>query len=162
MPSEPARLQIDPCDVSAVLALERELCLSHVFAQVLVRRGFGDPACARAWLQAGEGHEPSQFAGIDHACDLILMHVEAASRITIHGDYDVDGVTSTAILVGVLRELGADVDWFLPSRAEDGYGLSLATVQRLAARGTKLLLTADCAVTAVDEVAAARADCDGR
>ena len=64
---------------------------------------------------------------------------------------------STAILVSVLRELGADVDWFLPSRTEDGYGLSAATVARLAARGTRLLVTADCAITAVDEVAAARA-----
>jgi single-stranded-DNA-specific exonuclease len=156
VPTEPARLQIDPCDVAAVLALERELGVSHVLAQVLVRRGFADPGAARAWMAAEERHEPSQFRGIEDACDLILMHVEAHDRITIHGDYDVDGVTSTAILVGTLRSLGADVDWFLPSRAEDGYGLSSATVARLAARGTRLLITADCAITAVDEVAAAR------
>ncbi len=155
MPPEPPRLRIDHCSVDAVLDLERSLGVSHVLAQVLVRRGFGDPAAARAWLAAAERHEPSAFAGIEDACDLILMHVEVGDRITIHGDYDVDGVTSTAILVGVLRRLGADVDWFLPSRAEDGYGLSLATVERLAARGTRLLITADCAITAVDEVAAA-------
>src|SRR5436190_4974651 len=155
MPLDPPRLRIDPCDVRAVLALERELGVGHVLAQVLVRRGFADPAAARAWLAAEERHEPSRFAGIEGACDLILMHVESGERITIHGDYDVDGVSSTAILVGVLRRLGAQVDWFLPSRAEDGYGLSLATVERLAARGTRLLITADCAITAVDEVAAA-------
>jgi single-stranded-DNA-specific exonuclease len=158
MPPEPARLQVDPCDVAAVLALQRELGVSHVLAQVLVRRGFGDAGAARAWLSADERHEPSAFAGIGDACALVLRHAAAGrSRITIHGDYDVDGVTSTAILVGVLRTLGADVDWFLPSRAEDGYGLSAATVKRLAARGTQLLVTADCAITAVDEVAAARA-----
>ena len=157
MPVPPARLKIESCDIGAVLALERELGVSHVLAQVLVRRGFADAGDARAWLAAEERHEPSQFQGIEDACDLILMHVDGGERITIHGDYDVDGVTSTAILVGVLRELGADVDWFLPSRAEDGYGLSAATVDRLAARGTRLLLTADCAITAVDEVAAARA-----
>jgi single-stranded-DNA-specific exonuclease len=155
MPPAPPRLKIDPCDVDSVLAVARELGVGHVLAQVLVRRGFGDPATARAWLAADERHAPSQFAGIEDACDLILVHVETGDRITIHGDYDVDGVTSTAILVGVLRRLGAEVDWFLPSRAEDGYGLSLATVQRLAARGTRLLITADCAITAVDEVAAA-------
>ncbi len=155
MPIEPPRLAIDACDVAGVLALERELGVGHVLAQVLVRRGFADPVAARAWLAADERHEPSRFAGIDDACDLILMHVESGERITIHGDYDVDGVSSTAILVGVLRRLGAQVDWFLPSRAEDGYGLSLATVERLAARGTRLLITADCAITAVDEVAAA-------
>ena len=86
----------------------------------------------------------------------MLGHVRAGSRITVHGDYDVDGVCSTAILVRVLRTLGAGVDWYLPSRTEDGYGLAAATVDRLAARGTKLLITADCAITAVDEVAAAR------
>lgn len=157
MPTEPARLQIAPCDIDAVLALERELGVGHALAQVLVRRGLSDAAAARAWLAADERHEPSAFAGIDTATALVLGHVEAGRRITVHGDYDVDGVSSTAILVGVLRTLGADVDWFLPSRAEDGYGLSAATVQRLAARGTRLLITADCAITAVDEVAAARA-----
>jgi single-stranded-DNA-specific exonuclease len=154
---EPPRLQIDSCDIAAVLALECELGVSHALAQVLVRRGLADIAAARAWLAADTRHDPSQFAGIEDACALVLRHAQERSRITIHGDYDVDGVCSTAILVGVLRELGADVDWFLPSRTEDGYGLSAATVGRLADRGTRLLITADCAITAVDEVAAARA-----
>ena len=64
-------------------------------------------------------------------------HVAAGARITVHGDYDVDGVCSTAVLVRALRALGADVDWYLPDRAEDGYGLARATVERLAARGTR-------------------------
>ncbi|MFP5361650.1 MAG: single-stranded-DNA-specific exonuclease RecJ [Thermoleophilia bacterium] len=157
MPSEPAQLQIAPCAMDEVLALERELGVSHPLAQVLVRRGLAAPSDARAWLAADERHAPSAFAGIDVATALVLDHARTGRRITIHGDYDVDGVASTAILVGVLRALGADVDWFLPSRAEDGYGLSSATVQRLAARGTRLLITADCAITAVEEVAAARA-----
>jgi single-stranded-DNA-specific exonuclease len=122
-----------------------------------VRRGLGDPEAARAWLAARDAHDPSAFAGIDDAVQVVRRHVAAGSRITIHGDYDVDGVCSTAILVRTLRSLGADVDWYLPSRTEDGYGLAAATVQRLAARGTRLLVTADCAITAVEEVAAARA-----
>jgi single-stranded-DNA-specific exonuclease len=153
----PARLDIPPCPVSSVLALQRELGVSFVVGQVLVRRGLGDPAAAREWLEARDAHPPSAFAGIERAVDLVLAHGARGSRITVHGDYDADGICSTAILVRVLRSLGADVDWYLPSRTEDGYGLSAATVQRLAARGTKLLLTADCAITAVDEVAAARA-----
>ena len=68
-----------------------------------------------------------------------------------------DGICSTAILVRALRTLGADVDWYLPSRIDDGYGLARATVEKLAARGTNLLITVDCAVTAVEEVAAAQA-----
>src|SRR4051794_10574389 len=152
-----ARLDIPPCPVADVLALQRALGVSFVVGQVLVRRGLADPAAARAWLEARDAHSPSAFAGIADAVDVVLGHAARGSRITVHGDYDADGVCSTAILVRVLRELGADVDWYLPSRTEDGYGLSAATVERLAARGTKLLVTADCAITAVAEVAAARA-----
>ena len=144
------------CSHSEVERLERELSVSHVLAQVLVRRGLGDPDSAVRWLEAGVAHDPALFGGLDAAVALILEHVRGRTRITVHGDYDVDGVSSTAVLVRALRLLGADVDWFLPSRAEDGYGLSLATVERLAARGTRLLVTADCAITAVEEVAAAR------
>jgi single-stranded-DNA-specific exonuclease len=151
------RLEISPCSIRDVRRLERELGVSSALAQVLVRRGLGEPAAARAFLAAEDAHDPSRFAGIDRAVELILRHVQAGDRITVHGDYDVDGVTSTSILLRVLRSLGADCDWFLPSRTEDGYGLALATVERLAARGTHLLLTADCAITAIDEVAAARA-----
>src|SRR5689334_11869279 len=151
------RLEISPCSIRDVRRLERELGVSSALAQVLVRRGLGEPAAARAFLAAEDAHDPSLFAGIDRAVELILRHVKARNRITVHGDYDVDGVTSTSILLRVLRSLGANCDWFLPSRTEDGYGLALATVERLAARGTQLLLTADCAITAVDEVAAARA-----
>jgi single-stranded-DNA-specific exonuclease len=151
------RLDIPPAPIASVRALERALGVSFATAQVLVRRGLGDEDAARAWLAADERHEPSGFAGIDVAVSLVLEHVRAASRVTVHGDYDVDGVCSTAILVRALRALGADVDWFLPSRGEDGYGLSAATVERLAERGTRLLITADCAITAVEEVALARA-----
>src|SRR4051812_47715573 len=151
------RIRLAPCPTADVARLEAELGVSHVVAQVLVRRGFASPDDARAWLEAGERHDASAFCGLDVALALIRRHVDAASRITVHGDYDVDGVCSTAILVRALRSLGADVGWYLPSRLEDGYGLSARTVERLAADGTRLLLTADCAITAVDEVAAARA-----
>jgi single-stranded-DNA-specific exonuclease len=151
------RLDIPPVSMAEVRALCDELGVSFVVAQVLARRGLGDPAAARAFLAADERHDPSAFAGIDAAVALVLAHVREGSPIVVHGDYDVDGVCSTAILVGVLRALGARVDAYLPSRDEDGYGLAAATVDRLAARGTRLLVTADCAITAVEEVARARA-----
>jgi single-stranded-DNA-specific exonuclease len=150
-------LNIPPAPIASIRALERRLGVSFAVAQVLVRRGLGDEHAARAWLAAQERHDPARFAGIDGAVALVLSHVRAGTRITVHGDYDVDGVCSTAILVRALRSLGGEVDWYLPSRTEDGYGLSAVTVQRLAERGTRLLLTADCAITAVDEVAQARA-----
>jgi single-stranded-DNA-specific exonuclease len=150
-----ARFEISPCPPSAVQRLREQLGVSDALAQVLVRRGHGEPTSARAFLEAAEEHSPHEFAGISDAVALILEHSRRGARITVHGDYDVDGICSTAILVRTLRDLGANVDSYLPDRATDGYGLSLATVQRLAARGTELLLTADCGVTAVEEVQAA-------
>ena len=148
-----ARLAVSPYEFAAAERLAAALGCSHVLAQVLVRRGHGDPEAARAFLAAADAHPLSAWPGLAEAAERILGH----GRITVHGDYDVDGICATAVLVRALRTLGRDVDWYLPSRIDDGYGLALSTVERLAARGTELLVTVDCAVTAVDEVAAARA-----
>jgi single-stranded-DNA-specific exonuclease len=152
-----ARFEIAPYPFAAAHRLADELGVSHPVAQVLARRGLSDPEAARAFLAAGVRHPLTAFGGLAAAAALILRHVAAGSHVTVHGDYDADGVSSTAILVRALRSLGARVDWFIPSRTEDGYGLAAATIERLAARGTRLLVTADCAITAVDEVAHARA-----
>jgi single-stranded-DNA-specific exonuclease len=154
---EGTRFEIRDCPRVDVERLERELGVSGPLAQVLVRRGLGEPARARAFLAADEEHPPTAFAGIEQAIEPILRHVYSGERITIHGDYDVDGVCSTAVLVRSLRRIGGNVDWYLPDRATDGYGLNPRTVQRLAQRGTRLLVTVDCAITAVDEVQAAKA-----
>ncbi|MFL5822408.1 MAG: single-stranded-DNA-specific exonuclease RecJ [Solirubrobacteraceae bacterium] len=155
--SDEPRLDVPSYDFSAALDLERELGIGHVLSQVLVRRGLHDPGAARDFLQALEEHPPSAFQGMAEVVDLIERHIAGGGRITIHGDYDVDGVCATAIMVRALRARGAQVDWFVPGRIEDGYGLTAETVRRLAARGTELLITVDCAITAVEEVAAARA-----
>jgi single-stranded-DNA-specific exonuclease len=139
--------------LSSALELERTLGVSHVLAQVLVRRGVARPAAARDFLDAREHHPPSAFEGLDRALSALGRHLRAGTRITVHGDYDVDGVCATAVLVRALRALGGDVDWFIPSRTGDGYGLSRQTVRRLVARGTRLLITADCAITAVEPIA---------
>ena len=153
MPS--VRFEVPPCPPGELAQLRAELGVSDALAQVLLRRGHGDPGAARAFLDGLEEHPPSAFAGIGLAVETILGYAGRGARITVHGDYDVDGICSTAILLRTLRELGADVDSYIPDRAE-GYGLSRATVERLAARGTELLITADCAITAVEEVQAAR------
>ena len=157
MPVLDTRFTVAPYDYAVAERLAAELGVSHVLAQVLVRRGLATADVARAFLAAEERHPLSAFGGLQEAADRILAHIERGSRITVHGDYDVDGVASTAVLVRALRTLNADVDWYLPSRIDDGYGLAAATVERLAARGTDLLITVDCAITAVEEVAAARA-----
>ena len=149
--------EIPDCPSAEVELLERELGMSAAMAQVLVRRGLGEPARARAFIAADERHEPSAFEGVGEAVELILSHRARGERITVHGDYDADGVCSTAVLVRALRRIGADVDSYLPDRASDGYGLNEVTVHRLHARGTRLIITADCAITAVEEVALAKA-----
>ena len=157
MPALDARHVIPSYSFAEAARLESELGVSHVLAQVLVRRGMGAPEEARRFLAAADAHPLDAFGGLRDAAALILGHAGRGSLITVHGDYDADGVCSTAVLVRALRTLGARVDWYLPHRIDDGYGLAAATVERLAARGTDLLVTVDCAITAVEEVAAARA-----
>ena len=153
---EPARIEIAQAPFGEVLRLADELDLDPVVAQLLVRRGLGDPIAAAEFLGADQQFDPAQFEGIDRAVELALSHVKAGSTILVHGDYDVDGVCSTAILVRTLRDLGASVEWFIPGRREDGYGLGAENVERFAAGPASLLITVDCAITAVDEVARAR------
>src|ERR1700730_2492205 len=126
-----ARLEIPVGSIAAVETLERELGVSRVLAQVLARRGLADPGAARAFLEASETHRPSAFRGLTAAVELVFGHISRGSAITVHGDYDCDGVCATAILVSALRELGGDVDWHLPDRQGEGYGLAAATVERL-------------------------------
>ncbi|MHB1569538.1 MAG: single-stranded-DNA-specific exonuclease RecJ, partial [Solirubrobacteraceae bacterium] len=127
----------------------------HTLAQILVRRGIADHETACEFLSAEREYPPTAFTGIESVLACIRGRMQARERIVVHGDYDVDGVCATAIMVRALRSLGADVSWFIPSRADDGYGLSLETVERLAARGTALILTVDCGITATEEIAAA-------
>jgi single-stranded-DNA-specific exonuclease len=152
-----ARLQIPPAPFAEVAALREAIGCSDAVAQVLVRRGLGEAGAAREWLDGDVRHALDGFSGIEEGAQVVLAHIARSSRLVVHGDYDVDGVSSTAVLVRVLRSLGADVGWYLPSRTEDGYGLNANTVARLASEGCALLITADCGITAVDEVAAARA-----
>src|SRR5688572_21027030 len=138
-----ARWACAPYSFAAADRIARELGVSTTVATILVRRGCGTTAEALRFLAADERHDPRLMRDMDDACDLIVAHVRRGSRIVIHGDYDVDGVASTAIVVEALRAIGADPSWHLPARLE-GYGLSEATVARLASEGTGLLITVDC------------------
>src|SRR5215217_6536120 len=157
MQSRPSRWKSDPYEVAAGRALADGLGVWPVVGAILARRGFGDVEEARRFLAAEESHDPLSLPGAPAACELILGHIERGSVIAAFGDYDVDGVCSTAMLIRTLRALGADPVWELPSRFDEGYGLSAGAVERLSARGVGLLVTVDCGITAVQPVAAARA-----
>ena len=156
MPEIASPFAVEPYSYAEARALADELGLSEPVAVTLVRRGYRTPEQARSFLAADESHPPSAFQGMEAAVERVLGAIAAGRRITVHGDFDVDGVCATALMVSTLRELGAECDWFIPNRIDDGYGLSAENVRRLAERGTSLLLTVDCGVTAVAEVALAR------
>ena len=147
-----------PCDWGRVDALAQALEISEITATVLVRRGLEDPDAARAFLDAEPpGHDPLLLGNMAAAVERIRAAVRDGERICIHGDYDVDGISATVVALLALRELGARVEWRLPSRFEEGYGLAVETIEQLAADGVDLVLTVDCGITAVGEVARARA-----
>ncbi|HEY8776740.1 MAG TPA: single-stranded-DNA-specific exonuclease RecJ [Gaiellaceae bacterium] len=144
---------IRPCPHRQASGLAKELGLSEITASVLVRRGYGDPEVARAFL-AGEQplHDPFLLGDMAGAVERIRTVIAAGRRICVHGDYDVDGICATVLAVRVLRELGAEVEWHLPSRFDEGYGVSGQTLERLSEEGCGLVLTVDCGITAVEEV----------
>ena len=148
-----------PCPRRDVSDLVQALAISETTASVLVRRGYGDPVAARTFL-AGEPprYDPFLLGDMRRACEAIRAAVAEGKRICVHGDYDADGICATTLAVLVLRELGAeDVEWHLPNRFDEGYGVRDETLTRLADDGCGLVLTVDCGITAVGEVARARA-----
>jgi single-stranded-DNA-specific exonuclease len=152
-----ATWQLDPCAFADVRALAAELGVSETTAAVLVRRGQADAAAAQRFLDGAlPGHDPFLLGDMRDAVATIVAAVEAGARICVHGDYDADGICATTLGVLLLRELGADVAWHLPSRFEEGYGLNAGTLTRLADEGFELVLTVDCGITAVAEVEHAR------
>jgi single-stranded-DNA-specific exonuclease len=146
------------CPASAQSELVGALEIDEITAAVLVRRGYADPERARVFL-AGEQppHDPFLLGDMAVACERIRAAIASGTRICVHGDYDVDGIAATALAVLFLRELGAEVDWHLPSRFDEGYGVRSETLARLADEACGLVLTVDCGITAVEEIAEARA-----
>jgi single-stranded-DNA-specific exonuclease len=149
---------ISPCPHRVQAELAEALGISELTASVLVRRGLSDPADARAFLDGEMApHDPFLLGDMGVACERIRAAVAEGRRICVHGDYDVDGIAATTLAVLLLRELGAEVDWHLPSRFDEGYGVNRATLERLADEGCGLVLTVDCGITAVEEIAEAKA-----
>jgi single-stranded-DNA-specific exonuclease len=151
------RWTIGACAYDEARALSQAIGVSQITAGILVRRGYADPVAATSFL-AGERelHDPFLLGDMAAAVERIRLAVERGDPICVHGDYDVDGICATALAVLALREIGANVRWHLPSRFEEGYGVSRETIARLAAEGVGLVVTVDCGITAVAEVAEAK------
>jgi len=128
-----------------------------LIAQLLMNRKINTPVDASAYLspQLKDLLTPGDLPGCEDAARILARAVRDGQRIVLYGDYDVDGTTGLAILWRTLHVAGADVGFYVPHRIDEGYGLNLAAVRKLIDEGTKLIVTVDCGITAVDEVAAA-------
>jgi single-stranded-DNA-specific exonuclease len=132
------------------------LDVSPVVAQVLLNRGIGDEGEARQFLHGGAETlvDPFLMLGMGTAVDRVAAAIAGGEKITVYGDYDVDGVTATALLYRVLTRLGGAVDYYIPERQSEGYGLNAAALEALYESGTRLVVTVDCGISATAEVAA--------
>jgi single-stranded-DNA-specific exonuclease len=139
-------------------ALAEALSIPPAIARVLVNRKILTPDEARAFLHGGlEGlHDPYLMKGMDKAVERVRQAIDRGEKILVFGDYDVDGVLSTVMLVKALRVLGADVEYFIPERLTDGYGIKDDHVRIPVERGAALVISVDCGVKAVEFTARAR------
>ena len=141
----------------AALALSAELNLHPLAARVLLARGLKTAAAASAFLvdDLASLPDPLLMKGMPEAVDRVCRALRRQEKVTLYGDYDVDGVCSTAILSIVLTQLGVEVATYLPKRLGEGYGLNAQAIERIAADGTKLLITLDCGITSHSEISLA-------
>ena len=155
----PRSWRIPPHDRVVVGRISRELPCSPLLAAVLAARGIRSGVEAKTFLRAdiNDLHDPDLLPGVSDAADRIVAAVRAGRRITVYGDYDVDGVTATSILWYCLRLAGARVDYYIPCRMEEGYGLNQEALRQLQAEDPeRLIVTVDCGIASLVEAALAR------
>lgn len=151
------RWRIHPHDPDRIAMLSRGAGVPAVVAQLLLCRGIGDPAEARTFLspRLASLRDPSLLPGCTQAVECLHRAIRDGRQIVVYGDYDVDGMTGTAILRQCLKMLGGQVDYYIPSRLEEGYGLNHDAIRSLAQKA-QVLVTVDCGITSVEQAATAR------
>jgi single-stranded-DNA-specific exonuclease len=147
-----------PHDEAAASTLENELKVSAVTARLLAMRGLIDPDEASRFMNPSldQLYDPYRLAGLECAAERLMAAIASRERIAVHGDYDVDGITSTVILRRAIELLGGNVGHFIPERLTDGYGLQPGTIDRLHAEGVKLIVSVDCGIRAPEAARRAR------
>jgi single-stranded-DNA-specific exonuclease len=145
-----------PVDPAAVRRLSDSLGISRTVAEILVRRGKSEPRDAERFLvpEIAQLSPPRTLRGVPEAVDRLLRAMRVNERILVFGDFDVDGVTGTSLAVRALRAVGANVDFLMPKRLVHGYGLSFKILPEVLERKPAVLMTVDCGIRSVDEVAA--------
>ncbi len=143
---------------TAISNIARDLGVSDVVARLIYNRGYSDAVSGAEFLSPNESrlHDPYLLKDMDKAVKRISESVLRGDKITVYGDYDVDGVTSVTLLYLYLCSIGADVSYYIPLRAKEGYGVSKSAIDTLKENGTKLIITVDTGITANSEVEYAR------
>lgn len=146
------RWEILPIDEKKQILLEKNLHISSSLAEILTRKNL-DENSAKLFLNPTKipYHDPFLLKDMEKACQRLLLALKNKEKICIYGDYDVDGVSSTALLMTVFTKLGFNIDYYLPDRHSEGYGLHIESLQKLIPK-YDLLITVDCGITALDEV----------
>ncbi len=158
MPTIGPRWDMQPCDDVATATLAAALGIDSAVARLLCQRGLADPELAARFLHPSLDHlhDPMLLADMGVAVDRILGALARKEKIAIHGDYDVDGITSTVILRRALELLGGNVVHYIPERLKDGYGLQPVAIERLQADGVALVISVDCGIRGADAARRAR------
>lgn len=152
---------VKEADAASVQAVADALGVSELTATVLYHRGIRDAQAAKDFLEpeAAAFHDPFLMLGMREAIDRIKKALDAREKICVYGDYDVDGMSASAILIRTLRKLGADVESYIPARAE-GYGLNIPALKKISEEGFTLLISVDCGITNEKEIAAVKDSLD--
>ncbi|MBF0530954.1 MAG: DHH family phosphoesterase [Deltaproteobacteria bacterium] len=145
-------------DERATAALAKKVGFSRILSRMLLRRQMADPEVIQAFLNPSlrDLPNPGLLPDMNQAADHILKAIDQNQTITVFGDYDADGLTATSLLAEFLTTLGGRVTTYIPHRLEEGYGLNPPAVERLAAAGTKLIITVDCGSSDLSAVNRAR------
>lgn len=147
----------DQGDANAIKEMAEKLKVKEVIARLLVQRGLDSPDKIRSFFHSDlqDQHDPFQMDGMETAVERVFKALDRNERMLIYGDYDVDGTTGAALLYMFFRKLGADVDFYLPDRLKEGYGISTTGVEFAEKNGYSLLISVDCGVSATKEIALA-------
>ena len=137
-------------DAAEAERLARECGISTFAAKLLLNRGIVSRDDAEIFFNDGEISDPEEITDMSKAAQVINEAIQNGDKITVYGDYDCDGITATVILYGYLEAIGAEADWYIPSR-DEGYGLNNAAIDKLAENGTKLIITVDNGISAIEE-----------
>jgi single-stranded-DNA-specific exonuclease len=145
-------------DNGVAAALSERAGLHPLIARLMVNRGIIDPSAAQSFLACDLStlSEPGIFSHMEKAVARIHAAISSQEKITVYGDYDVDGVTGASLLYLALKSLGADVDCYIPDRMAEGYGLNVRALEAIKASGARLVISVDCGITAIQEAKSAR------